>query len=113
MAAARVTTLFLLAFAGALQTLAGALAMPDWIFLSASGFGGTLLLGVLALRVRASLSCRVVKFLARLLALIAVASHIERRLRRHVDVLAGAIGERNDCDFRAERLADTAFFRLV
>jgi hypothetical protein len=67
----RAVVFFLLAVACALQVLAGALAMPHLLFLSLSGLGGPLLLGLLALRVTAQLSWRVVTVLSALIALVA------------------------------------------
>lgn len=67
----RATAVFLVAVAGALQILAVALAMPERLFLCVLGLGGPLLLGVLALRVQAKRSWKVVAFLAELLLLVA------------------------------------------
>jgi hypothetical protein len=68
----RPDSLFLLAVAGALQTLAGTIAMPESPLLSLSGLAGPLLLGLACLRARTAACLRVVAFLAHLFALIAV-----------------------------------------
>jgi len=70
----RPDSLFLLAVAGALQTLAGTIAMPESPLLCLSGLAGPLLLGLVALRARTEACLRVVAFLAHLFALIAIAA---------------------------------------
>lgn len=71
---AQATAVFLLAVAGALQTLAGALAFPDWLFLSLLGLAAPILLARLALSAQTPRAARVVSFLAELFALLALAA---------------------------------------
>ena len=71
---ARATAVFLLAVAGALQTLAGALAFPDWLFLSLLGLAAPIMLARLVLGVQAPGAARLLSFLAELFALLALAA---------------------------------------
>jgi hypothetical protein len=72
----RPDALFLLATAGALQTLAGTLAMPDSLLLCLSGLAGPLVLALACLRARTAACLKLIGHIALLLALLAVVAVI-------------------------------------